>query len=190
MNNTFDENLRETLRTFNALADQKTAIDGAVDAILRCMRTGCKILVCGNGGSAAEAQHFTTELVGRYCSNRKSLPAISLTADPTLLTCIGNDFGWDEMFARQVDGLAQPGDVFVGMSTSGNSPNVLRAFERAQSLGLATILMLGKGGGKGKGRADFEVTVPSQKTGAVQEAHLFVIHYFCERIEQEFSAKL
>jgi D-sedoheptulose 7-phosphate isomerase len=185
MNMTFDECLRETLRTFESLSTIRPQIDHAGEMILRTLQSGHKLLLCGNGGSAAEAQHFSTELVGRYFKTRRSLPAVALTADGTLLTCIGNDFGYDDVFARQIEGLAQPGDLVVVFTSSGNSENILRALKAAQRLQLESISFLGRGGGKTKGLATCELIVPGTSGRTAQESHLFLLHYFCELIDRE-----
>jgi D-sedoheptulose 7-phosphate isomerase len=183
---TFDESLQDTVTTLQALAGLRTEIDAACDLVLQTLRGGGKLLICGNGGSAGEAQHFSTELVGRYLGNRRSLPAVALTSDGTLLSCIANDFGWDEVFVRQIEGLAKPGDLVVGMTTSGRSPNVIAALKAARRLGLSSLSLLGKGGGACLGLATVEIVVPGSRTAAIQEAHLFLIHHICERIEAEY----
>jgi D-sedoheptulose 7-phosphate isomerase len=180
-----DAELATTITTLQALTAIRPQIDRAGDMILQTLKSGRKLLLCGNGGSAAEAQHFSTELVGRYFKTRRSLPAIALTSDGALLTCIGNDFGFDDVFARQVEGLAQPGDLVVVFTSSGNSENILRALGVAQRLGLNSIAFLGRGGGRTKGLATCELIVPGSSGRAAQEAHLFLLHHFCERIDQE-----
>jgi len=183
---TFDESLAETLRTFQALATIRPAIDRAGDMILATLRRGGKLLVCGNGGSAAEAAHFATELVGRYAKTRRSLPAIALSSDGSLVTCIGNDFGYGEIFARQIAGLARPGDLVVVLTSSGNSANVIAALDEARKRGLESVAFLGRGGGKAGGLATCDLVMPGQSGAAAQEAHLFLIHHFCERIDEAF----
>ena len=152
------------------------------------MKSGGKILTCGNGGSAADALHLAEELVGRFRGNRRSLPAVSLAADATLLTCIGNDYSFDEIFSRQVEGLASENDLLVCFSTSGNSPNILRAIKAAKTKGVKSVAFLGKGGGKSKGKADLEMLVPSSDTGRVQEAHTLILHALLEVVEREVTA--
>lgn len=185
---TFDAQLAETLKTFQSLTDIRGSINRAGQMILSALRTGKKILACGNGGSAAEAQHFATELVGRYAKTRRALPAIALTADGSLLTCIANDFGYDGVFARQLSGLAQPGDLLVVFTSSGNSPSILAALAEAKKLGLESLAFLGRNGGKAKGLASCELIVPGASGRAAQEAHLFLIHHFCELIDAAFPA--
>lgn len=185
---TLGASLAETVRTLQALASLHAEIERAGEMILATLRRGGKLLIAGNGGSAAEAAHFATELVGRYRQNRRSLPAIALSSDGSLVTCIGNDFGYDQVFARQLGGLAQPGDLAVLISSTGNSPNVVAALHETQRLKLESIALLGGDGGKSRGLATCELAIPSQRGAAVQEAHLFLIHHFCERIDAGFPA--
>jgi D-sedoheptulose 7-phosphate isomerase len=169
-----------TLRTLAAQAAQAEAIALRVrDTVLG----GNLLLTCGNGGSATDAQHLAEELVGRYRSNRRPLPAIALTADSAALTCIANDFGYDEVFARQVEALTRPGDLLLCFSTSGNSPNILAALGAARARGVGTIALLGKDGGAAKDLADLPLVVASDDTARIQEAHLQVLHYICEVVE-------
>jgi D-sedoheptulose 7-phosphate isomerase len=146
-----------------------------------------KIMTCGNGGSACDALHLTEELVGRFDKNRRSLAALCLCADAPLLTCIANDFGYDTVFARQVEGLGRPGDALIIFSTSGNSANLVAALQRAREQGLTTISLLGKNGGRCKGLADFEIIVPSATTARIQEIHTFVLHAWLDLIETELG---
>jgi D-sedoheptulose 7-phosphate isomerase len=185
----FDAELAATITTFQALTMIRPQIDRAGGMILRALKSGNKLLLCGNGGSGAEAQHFSTELVGRYFKTRKSLPAVALTADGTLLTCIGNDFGYDNVFARQIEGLARPGDLVVVFTSSGNSENILRALRTAQLLKLESIAFLGRDGGRTKGVATCELIVPGTSGRTAQESHLFLLHHFCELIDQEFASQ-
>lgn len=180
----FDSSLADTIRTFEALAEIRSEIDRAAALIQAALRRGNKLLICGNGGSAAEAQHFSTELVGRYFKDRPSLPAIALNADGSLLSCIGNDYGYDFVFSRQIEGLAKPGDVVVGITSSGNSPNILQALNTARNLRLESIAMLGRGGGKAKGLASIDLIIPGTSGRSAQEAHLFLIHHFCDVIDR------
>ena len=154
---------------------------------IQALRAGRKLLICGNGGSAAEAQHFSTELVGRYFKDRRALPAVALNADGSLLTCIGNDYGYEQVFARQIAGLAQPGDVVLVLTSSGNSRNILAALAEAKKLGLESIALLGRGGGEALGRATCEIVIPGKSGAAAQECHLFLIHHFCDRVDAEFA---
>lgn len=147
-------------------------------------RNGGKLLVMGNGGSAADAQHFAAEMVGRFKLERKALPAVAFSTDTSILTAIGNDYGFDKVFRRQVEALAVEGDVVVGISTSGNSPNVLTALELARERGCRTIGLLGKDGGTIKAACDLALIVPSHDTPRVQEGHIAIIHIVCDLVER------
>lgn len=184
---TLDASIANTLRTLESLSSLAPQIDRAGKLVLEALHGGKKLLICGNGGSAAEAQHFSTELVGRYFKNRRSLPAIALSADGSLATCIGNDYGFDAVFARQIEGLAQPGDVVIGITSSGNSANILAALHTARQLGLKSLSFLGRGGGKAKGLATVDLIVPGDSGRTAQEAHLFLIHHLCDLIDAEFD---
>lgn len=173
----------DACRTLESLTAQQDAFEKIAAAAVATLKSGGKILTCGNGGSAADALHLAEELVGRYKGNRRPLPAICLNADSTLLTCITNDFGFDEVFARQVEGLAGKKDLLVCFSTSGNSANILRALETAKLVGVKTVALLGKGGGKAKGKADCELVVASDDTARIQEAHTLLLHALLEVIE-------
>ena len=186
-NDILDNSIAATARCIESLAQIRGEINRAAEIILRAVRAGNKLLICGNGGSAAEAGHFSTELVGRYFKNRRSLPAVALSADGSLLTCIGNDYGYDAVFSRQIEGLAKPGDVVVGITSSGNSGNILAALEAARRLGLESISFLGRGGGKAKGRATVDLIIPGDSGRTAQEAHLFLIHHFCDLIDAEVA---
>ena len=181
-----DASIAETVRTLNALVAMRPAIERATQTILATLKRGGKLLVCGNGGSAAEAAHFATELVGRYAKTRRSLPAIALSSDGSLVTCLGNDFGYEQIFARQIAGLAKPGDLVVVLTSSGNSANIVAALEEAKKLGIESLALLGRGGGKAKGLATCELIMAGNSGAAAQEAHLFLIHHFCEAIDAAF----
>ena len=148
---------------------------------------GNSIFWCGNGGSAAESSHLATELLGRFKNNRIPYPSISLNADTTLITCIANDFGYDEIYARQLEGLGKPGDLLVVLSTSGQSPNILRVLEEAKKLGVTSIALLGKGGGPAHKLADHSLVVESEETARIQEVHLLVGHTLCEYAEMKLG---
>jgi len=158
-----------------------------VTQCLRCVQGGGKVLFFGNGGSAADAQHLATEYVVRYQSTRPALRAVALTTDTSLLTACANDMGFDEVFARQVEALARPGDVLVLHSTSGESPNVLRAAQAARARGVAVVAFLGRGGGQLKDLADLSLVVPSDDTARIQEIHLAVEHLICEMVEEQLT---
>lgn len=161
------------------------AISDSVTAIVAALNTGSKVLILGNGGSAADAQHFAAEFVGRFLRERRALPAIALTTDTSLLTAVGNDFGFDQIFKRQVEALAQSGDVVIGISTSGHSANVALAMATAQQLGCKTIGLLGRDGGIIAPLSDIQLTVPVQETPHIQEAHITIIHLICDLVEQQ-----
>lgn len=167
-----------------AAEELSTTIDQCCAVMVEALRAGNKILIMGNGGSAADAQHFAAELVGRFLLERRALPAIALSTDTSILTAVGNDYGFDEVFNRQVAALAHPGDVVVGISTSGNSPNVLKALRTAKDLGANSVGLLGKDGGAIGGMVDINLTVRVSGTPFVQEAHAAIIHILCDQIEK------
>ena len=171
-----------------SLLAQQPSFDRIAAVAVATLRAGGKILSCGNGGSAADAMHLAEELVGRYRSNRRSLPGACLNADATALTCIANDFGFDEVFARQIEGLGVKGDLLVCFSSSGNSPNILRALDVARQRGVKSVALLGKDGGQAKGKADLELIVASTDTARIQESHTLILHALLEIIEREFPA--
>ena len=153
------------------------------DMLLQCLLGGRKIMICGNGGSASDAQHFAAEIVGRFEKERRAYPAIALSTDTSILTAVGNDYGYEEVFSRQVDGLGRPGDVLLGISTSGGSENVIRAVKRGQSLDMQTVGLLGKKGGALKRLVDQAIVVDSTTTARIQETHIFILHYWAWLIE-------
>jgi D-sedoheptulose 7-phosphate isomerase len=181
-----NSSLREgaELRTVVA-RDCSAAIFEAAGLITTCLQAGSKLLFFGNGGSAADAQHLAAEFVGRFVSERAGLAAISLTTDASILTAVGNDYGFDRVFARQVQALGRPGDVAVAISTSGNSPNVLEAVKEAKKLGLNVIGLTGKDGGALAREAHVAITVDSGSTARIQECHIAIGHIFCELVERE-----
>lgn len=176
----------QTLRALSSLEPQMAQ---AADVIDQCLRAGNKLLVCGNGGSAADASHFATELVVRFAKDRRALPAICLTSDSGILTAAGNDYGFDEIFARQVAAFGVPGDVLIGLTTSGKSRNVIRALEEAKTRNLRTIAFLGRDGGSTIGIADIDLVVRTDSTAGVQEAHQLLLHVLCEVIEARLEKR-
>jgi len=164
--------------------DLSPRIAAVAGVFIDALRDGRKLLVMGNGGSAADAQHLAAEIVGRFRLERRALPAIALSTDTSILTAIGNDYGFESVFRRQVEALAVDGDVVVGISTSGSSPNVLSALRRAREMGCRTVGLLGRDGGTIKGHVDTDLTVPGQDTPRIQEAHITIIHILCELVEQ------
>ena len=153
------------------------------EIVYKALQNGKKILLCGNGGSAADSQHIAAEFVGRFKKERKSYPAIALTTDTSILTAVGNDYGYECVFSRQVEGLGEEGDVLIGISTSGSSPNVLRAVESAKRIGMKTIALSGAGGGKLTGKVDELLTIETNNTPDVQAGHIIVLHTICEVVE-------
>jgi len=181
------ETLRTTARLHAALADGPAvdAIARAGDMVVGVLQAGGQVLAFGNGGSAADAQHFVAELVGRFDRPRRALPAVALTTDPSVMTAVGNDYGFDRVFARQVEALGRAGDLVVGITTSGHSPNVVRGLETAKALGLRTIALTGKDGGAAGQLAEVHVNVPETVTARVQEAHMTVLHLLCAFVDRE-----
>lgn len=160
-------------------------VEKAAEAMTESVKAGNKIILAGNGGSAADAQHFAGEIVGRFMMERKALGAVSLCVDPSVMTCIGNDYGYDSVFERQLEGIGRTGDIFVAISTSGNSENLIRAVELAKKMDIKTVGFLGKDGGKLKEMCDFSLVVPSNSTPRIQEIHTFTVHVLCEYIEKK-----
>ena len=160
-------------------------IASVIKASVAIYKAGNKILIAGNGGSAADAQHFAAELVGRYGFDRPSLPALALTTDTSNLTAIGNDYGYEYVFSRQLEGMGVAGDLFIGISTSGNSENILNAFASAKEKGITTVALTGRDGGKMAEVADHTLIVPSDATPRIQESHLLIEHMICDAIEKE-----
>lgn len=161
-------------------------IAAAIDTVFAAFANGGKVLICGNGGSAADAQHLAAELIGRFEQERPALPAIALTTDSSVLTAIGNDYSFAQIFARQVSGLGQPGDILIAISTSGNSENVLAAIESAHEREMLVIALTGKGGGRIKDalyETDLHICAPSERTARIQEVHSLTVHCLCDGID-------
>jgi D-sedoheptulose 7-phosphate isomerase len=181
------QRLRDQLQEHAALVGEMDRLLPKIEAVARAicaaLGAGRRLYTMGNGGSAADALHFAEELLGRYRRDRRPLAASSFVADPTGLTCISNDFGWENVFVRQVEGLVRPGDIVVGISTSGNSENVLRAMHAAKQMKAITVALTGATGGKLAAFADHLLNVPSAATARIQEMHIFMIHLLCERID-------
>lgn len=163
-----------------------TTVAQAADATAAAMKAGRKFMAAGNGGSAADAQHLVAEFVSRLCADRPPMRAMALTVDTSVLTAVGNDYGFEHSFRRQLDALGQTGDVFLGISTSGNSPNVLLALEQARKMGIVTVGMTGQGGGRMAGLCDHLICVPSPVTMYIQQAHLALEHLFCLLVERAY----
>ena len=177
----------DSARTVESLGAQAGAIAAICRTIIASLRAGGKVLTAGHGGSAAESLHMAQEFVGRFRNNRVSLPAVALVADATALTCIGNDFGFDRLFSRQVEGLGRRGDVLVLLSTSGNALNLKHALEAAQAKGMKVVCLLGKGGGALAGLGDHEIVVQGMATEHIQEAHQVVIHLILDAVEEAYG---
>lgn len=184
MRRSFQTQLADAQAMLQALQAQAEAVERIAALARDRVLAGHVLFSCGNGGSATDAQHLAEELVARYRANRRALPAIALTADSAVLTCIGNDFGYEQVFARQIEALAHPDDLLVCFSTSGNSPNILAALRAARARGVTSVALLGKDGGAARDLADLALVVPNQDTARIQEAHLQVLHYICEVIER------
>jgi D-sedoheptulose 7-phosphate isomerase len=170
---------------FNALEPIFPMISDVGIAMQKIIKNGGKILLMGNGGSAADSQHIAAEIVGRFKKERKGMPAIALTTDTSILTSVGNDYGYDYIFARQIEALCRPEDLVIGITTSGNSANVVRAMEAAKEIGAVTVGLTGGTGGKLTAICDYNLIMPSNVTARVQEAHIFVGHSLCEILESE-----
>jgi D-sedoheptulose 7-phosphate isomerase len=183
---TLEKQVRAAQATLGGLLAHQAVLEQAARAVVAALRAGGKLLACGNGGSAAEAQHLVTELVGRYLSNRRSLPAIHLGGDAGMMSCIGNDFSFDDVFARPLSSLGAPGDILVCFTTSGNPQNLVRALELARQMSIQSLALLGKDGGRARGMASWEVIVDSTDTARIQEAHQLILHWLCDRIEEAF----
>ncbi|MGQ9370051.1 D-sedoheptulose-7-phosphate isomerase [Azospirillum sp. ST 5-10] len=177
------EVLRHTMERLDA-----ARVEAAVDAIAGALAANRALLVCGNGGSAADAQHITGELVGRFLKERRGLKAICLSSNPAVLTAWSNDYSYETVFSRQVEAYGEPGGVILGISTSGNSGNVLAAFTAARQAGMTTIALTGEGGGKMAAASDILLDVPSRSTPLIQQVHICLYHYICERVEAALAA--
>lgn len=186
-------NGNEILKSFDEsifiLQETKKSIEQIikiVNDITNCFRDGNKIIIFGNGGSAADSQHFAAEFIGRFCVERRSLPAISLTTDTSNLTAIGNDYSFDDVFSRQCESLVNVGDIVIGISTSGKSRNIIKALQTAKAKGSQTIGILGNQGGEIKNIVDTSIIVPSKSTPRIQEAHRLILHIICDMVEKQF----
>ena len=178
--------IEDTARLLDRMAADAALCAGAARAaeiVVEALRAGHKLLLCGNGGSAADAQHWAGELVSRFHYDRPGLPAIALTTDTSILTAIGNDYGFDQVFARQLAGKATGKDVFLGITTSGESANILQALKHCRSVGLPSVVLAGRGGGAARALADHCIAVPGSATSTIQELHIVVAHTLCECVE-------
>ena len=179
--------INDSIETLQSLKKLQAEVARSADLIVDCLTNGNKLLVCGNGGSASDAAHFTTELVVRFAKDRPAYPAICLTGDGGLLTAAGNDYGFEEIFARQVAAFGMPGDLLICLTTSGKSKNVLRGLEEARSRKLKAIAFLGRDGGSTIDIADVDLLVRSDSTARIQEAHELLLHVLCETVESRLN---
>lgn len=187
MKKAIEDIFQESIQVKKATLDKnKDKIVAAVKIVTKSFKKNHKVVFFGNGGSAADSQHIAAEFIGRFQKERKALPAIALTTDTSILTALGNDYGFDIIFARQIEGLAQKGDVAFGISTSGNSKNVIEGIKKAKRMGLTTISLTGGLGGKLAKLTDVSIVVPSKKTARIQESHLCIAHTICELVENQF----
>ena len=183
--------IKESYETKQAIYENNDLLDNIVKVAQKCValyKTDKKTILAGNGGSAADAQHIAAELVGRYGFDRPSIPSLALTTDTSNLTAIGNDYGYEQIFSRQLEGMGQDGDIFIGISTSGNSENIVKAFESAKKKNILTIALTGRDGGLMAKMADISLIVPSNSTPRIQESHILIGHILCDIIEKEIFA--
>jgi len=182
------DQIKKSYETKQAIYENEGLLNKIEEASKLCVgvyRSSKKTILAGNGGSAADAQHIAAELVGRYGFDRPSIPSLALTTDTSCLTAIGNDYGYDKVFSRQLEGMGQSGDVFIGISTSGNSKNIINAFEIAKQKGITTVALVGRDGGEMAKMADIALIVPSDSTPRIQESHILIGHIICDIIEKE-----
>lgn len=182
--------ITESIQIRNDCLEDKSflqTLEQIISSVEKSLLSGNKILIAGNGGSAADAQHFSAEIVGRYKKERKGYPAIALTTDTSVITAWGNDYSFDTIFSRQIEALGNSGDIFIGISTSGNSKNVIEAVKMAKNKGIKTICLLGNNGGNLKNICDQSLIVPSENTPRVQEMHIQSIHIICEELDKKLT---
>ena len=184
----FGRAIAEHLEVIQAVRHQQELLEGIARAMAAALHRGNQILWCGNGGSAGDSQHLAAEIVGRFRRERRGLPSIALTTDTSILTSISNDYGYEAVFSRQVEAMGKPGDILVGISTSGDSRNVVAAFETARAQGLTTVAFTGEGGGRMAVPADHLFAVQSRDTARIQEAHILVGHMLCDWLELDWIA--
>ena len=183
----FSENIMDHQQTISSIAVLQNMIEKAVSEMTNSLNAGKKLIFCGNGGSAADSQHLAAEFTGRFTAERKPLAALALTTDSSALTCIGNDYSFDDVFSRQLAALGKSGDTLVAISTSGNSANVVKAVQVAKEMGIYTIGMLGKDGGKLSSLCHLNLLVPSTNTARIQEAHILIGHILCGAVERSLG---
>ena len=191
MKNYIKNQIKKSYETKQAIYENEELLNKIMEVSKLCVelyKGSNKTILAGNGGSAADAQHIAAELVGRYGFDRPSLPSLALTTDTSCLTAIGNDYGYDKVFSRQLEGMGQKGDIFFGISTSGNSVNIINAFNSAKEKGIITVALVGRDGGDMAKIADFALVVPSDSTPRIQESHILIGHIICDIIEKEIFA--
>jgi len=181
------DSIRRHIKLANLLLKAAPAIQSAAGMLIDVIRNGGTVFLCGNGGSAADCQHIAAELVGRFGRVRKAFRVAALTTDTSVITSLGNDLGYHKVFSRQVEGLVRKGDLLIGISTSGNSANILQAVRKAGSLGAKTLGLLGGSGGRIKCECDFSITVPSRNTANIQEMHILIGHMLCDLVERKLN---
>ena len=192
MKNYIKDQIKKSYETKQLIYENEELLNKIVELSKKCVelyKGTNKTILAGNGGSAADAQHIAAELVGRYGFDRPSIPSLSLTTDTSNLTAIGNDYGYDKVFSRQLEGMGQKGDIFIGISTSGNSVNIVNAFKSAKEKGITTVALVGRDGGEMAKMADIALVVPSDSTPRIQESHILIGHIICDIIEQELFAE-
>ena len=185
--NLYNQNLQQHLDVVNASKDLDAIIYQSILLLTESITKGGKIIFCGNGGSAADSQHLASEFTGRFIKDREPIASLALTTDSSALTCISNDYSYEQVFARQLKAIGKEGDVFVGISTSGNSNNIIEAIKVAKDIGIKTISLLGNDGGAMKDLGDLSITIPSDVTARIQEMHILVGHTLCGGVEQELG---
>lgn len=183
----FADELNEHIQVMEMLHELEPVVAQAGQALIDALNKGGKVLLMGNGGSAADAQHIAAEIVGRFVNTRKGLPAIALTTDTSILTAVSNDFGYETVFSRQIEALGKPEDIILAYSTSGNSGNICAAIDTAKTIGCYTIGLTGESGGKMKERTDCCICIPSTSTQRIQEAHAFIGHQLCAVVDEAFT---
>ncbi|MBU3940010.1 D-sedoheptulose 7-phosphate isomerase [bacterium] len=191
MKNYIKDQIKKSYETKQDIYKNEALLDTIVEVARECVklyRGFNKTILAGNGGSAADAQHIAAELVGRYGFDRPSIPSLALTTDTSNLTAIGNDYGYDKVFSRQLEGMGQSGDIFIGISTSGNSLNIINAFHSAKNKGIMTVALVGRDGGEMAKMADYAIIIPSNSTPRIQESHILIGHILCDIIEKEIFA--
>ncbi|HLC49988.1 MAG TPA: D-sedoheptulose 7-phosphate isomerase [Candidatus Nanoarchaeia archaeon] len=189
MKKTITSMIEESIETKKKSMKLTPQIEEAANLVINALKNKRKILLAGNGGSASQASHIAAEFTGRYKIERKGMPAISLSSDMSAITAIGNDYGFDAIFERQLEALGNEGDVLILLSTSGNSSNIIKAAEKAKKMGIKTIALLGKDGGKMKNKSDVEIIIPSDNIPRIQEAHIMIMHIICEIADEKLFGK-